>query len=118
LVKLVFDGILDIIDRRGEWVLWCQSILNVENYVTSGCSDEPTETIVRAMERQREAGAVKVDQNWIGVLISSTLCRRLVKMGFDSAAIVARRDSQYRVGIGFWRSKEFNEEADKRDENF
>jgi hypothetical protein len=121
-VEHVSDGILNIVDGSREWVLWSQTVFDVEHYITGDLGDVSTEIVVHAMQRDCEAGAAEVDQHGPGIPNSAALGDRLIKMGFDKTAVVAGRNFQHGVGLGLWERLEdvgeCNEEAENRDEEF
>jgi hypothetical protein len=68
VAKHIFRGVLGVVDRRGERVLWCHTVLDVEDYVVGVRGNEPAETVVSTMILESKPTAIEIDQHGMRLL--------------------------------------------------
>jgi hypothetical protein len=91
VAKNIFHGVLGVVDRRGERVLWCHTVLDVEDYVAGVRGNEPAETVVSTMILESKPTAIEIDQHGMRVPSSaSRLPTWVVDMNLDGPPLVAR----------------------------
>jgi len=95
VAKDIFHCVLGVVDRCGERVLWCHTVLDVEDYVAGVCGNVPAERVVSTMILESEPTAIEIDQH--GVRLPSSASRipvRVVDMNLDGPPLVPRWDPQ------------------------
>ena len=94
-IEYPIDAIFSIVEGCGEWILWCQTIRNIEDRVVRLLSNVTAELVIAAMQGNYESAAMEIDKygTWLFA------CFRPVNICFDRSRGLSAGNLQDVIGI-------------------